>query len=36
LRILKALSQGETDAAKLAALADARVQRSAQEMAEAA
>lgn len=35
LRILAALVQGETDAVKLAALADARVQRSPEELAEA-
>ena len=35
LRILTALSEGQTDAAKLAALADARVQRSTEEMAAA-
>lgn len=35
LRILTALSEGETDAAKLAALTDARVQSSAEQMVEA-
>lgn len=35
LRILAALAAGQTDAVKLAALTDARVQRSAAEMAEA-
>ena len=35
LRILTALGEGEADPAKLAALADARVQRSAEELADA-
>jgi len=35
LRILKALVQGKTDPAELAALADARVQRSSEELADA-
>jgi transposase len=35
MRILKALSEGESDPLKLAALADARVQRSTEELADA-
>jgi len=35
LRILTALAQGKTDPAQLAALADARVQRSPEELADA-